>query len=104
MVCSSDRYLANGIVAIARMSGWTKPRVKPAVFSRQSLVCYVFDEPSGLLKQSGEDRLRMVGIKILMCESVFGETAFLKDSYLDGPMSAAGRTREAGERNRPCPG
>lgn len=33
--------------------------------------------PSGLLKQSGEDRLRMVGIKIFMCGSVSGETAFL---------------------------
>lgn len=33
MVCSSDRYLANGIVAIARVSGWTKPRLKPAVFA-----------------------------------------------------------------------
>lgn len=31
MVCSSDRYLANGIVAIARVRGWTKPRLKPAV-------------------------------------------------------------------------
>ena len=31
MVCSSDRYLANGIVAIARVRGWTKPRLRPAV-------------------------------------------------------------------------
>lgn len=94
MTNSSHHYLANGIVAIGEMMGRIKPYTtlklyQDAVkdgFKPKASIYYVFDEidPKQGLKPSGDDQLRVAGIKVFMDGSISGETANTSIPYPSG--------------------
>lgn len=99
MVNSSQHYLANGLVAIGEMMGRMKPyttlklyqdSVKEG-FAPKASIYYVFDEldPDQSLKPSGDQQLRVAGIKVFMDGSISGETAFNKEPYPSGKMGVS---------------
>ncbi len=92
MVCSSDRYLANGIVAIARVRGWTKPRLKPAVSAPKPRLLHLRRDV-GAVEAVGAKTACAWSASIFSCAGLFpAERRFFKDSYLDGPWALlAGR-------------
>lgn len=99
MVNSSKHYLANGLVAIGEMMGRIKPYTslklyQDAVkkgFAPKASIYYVFDEldPAKPLQPSGDQQLRVAGIKVFMDGSVSGETAFNKEPYPSGKMGVS---------------
>lgn len=99
MVNSSKHYLANGLVAIGEMMGRMKPYTtlrlyQDAVkdgFAPKASIYYVFDEldPEAPLTPSGDQQLRVAGIKVFMDGSISGETAFNKEPYPSGKMGVS---------------
>lgn len=94
MVNSSEHYLKEGIVAIGEMMGRMKPYTslklyQDAVkqgFGPKASIYYVFDEidPQVGLQPSGDEKLRVAGIKVFMDGSISGETAYNTDPYPSG--------------------
>lgn len=82
MVNSSAHYLQNGLVAIGEMMGRMKPYTtlklyQDAVqqgFAPKASIYYVFDEldPDKPLLPSGDQQLRVAGIKVFMDGSISG--------------------------------
>lgn len=99
MVNSSDHYLANGLVAIGEMMGRMKPYTSLSLyqdavkkgFLPKASIYYVFDELANQqpLKPSGDQQLRVAGIKVFMDGSISGETAFNKAPYPSGKMGVS---------------
>ena len=99
MVNSSAHYLQNGLVAIGEMMGRMKPYTtlklyQDAVqqgFAPKASIYYVFDEldPDQPLLPSGDQQLRVAGIKVFMDGSISGETAFNKEPYPSGKMGVS---------------
>lgn len=91
MVNSSEHYLKEGIVAIGEMMGRMKPYTslklyQDAVkqgFGPKASIYYVFDEidPQVGLQPSGDEKLRVAGIKVFMDGSISGETAYNTDPF-----------------------
>lgn len=102
LINSSEHYLANGIVAIGEMMGRMKPYptldlYKDAVkggFKPRASIYYVFDELTGPLEPTGDDQLRVSGIKVFMDGSISGETAYMKAGYPDGKTGVLLNDRE----------
>lgn len=99
MVNSSEHYLKEGIVAIGEMMGRMKPYTslklyQDAVkqgFGPKASIYYVFDEidPQVGLQPSGDEKLRVAGIKVFMDGSISGETAYNADPYPSGKMGVS---------------
>ena len=99
MVNSSEHYLKEGIVAIGEMMGRMKPYTslklyQDAVkqgFGPKASIYYVFDEidPQVGLQPSGDEKLRVAGIKVFMDGSISGETAYNTDPYPSGKMGVS---------------
>ena len=99
MVNSSEHYLKEGIVAIGEMMGRMKPYTslklyQDAVkqgFGPKASIYYVFDEidPQVGLQPSGDEKLRVAGIKVFMDGSISGETAYNTDTYPSGKMGVS---------------
>lgn len=99
MVNSSDHYLKEGIVAIGEMMGRMKPYTslklyQDAVkqgFTPKASIYYVFDEidPQVGIQPSGNEKLRVAGIKVFMDGSISGETAYNSEPYPSGEMGVS---------------
>ena len=99
MVNSSEHYLKEGIVAIGAMIGRMKQYTslklyQEAVkqgFGPKASIYYVFDEidPQVGLQPSGDEKLRVAGIKVFMDGSISGETAYNTDTYPSGKMGVS---------------
>ncbi len=99
MINSSHHYLANGLVAIGEMMGRMKPYTSlklyqdavKAGFAPKVSIYYVFDELDSHkpLRPSGDQQLRVAGIKVFMDGSISGETAFNKEPYPSGKMGVS---------------
>ncbi len=95
MVNSNQHYLENGLVAVGEMMGRLQPYPSLQLYQdalKQGFmpkvgIYYVYDELNGIdLQPSGDDQLRVAGIKVFMDGSISGETAFNTVPYPSGKM------------------